>query len=51
MATDSHLISFVREHVRSVWGLELLLLLRADAKGRAVVYALAKGGIYVKDVP
>ncbi len=30
MATDSDLESFVREHVRSVWALELLLLLRRD---------------------
>ena len=30
MANDSDLQSFVREHVRSVWALELLLLLRRD---------------------
>ena len=30
MATDSDLLSFVREHIRSVWALELLLLLRRD---------------------
>lgn len=30
MAIDSHLTSFVREHVRSVWALELLLLLRRE---------------------
>ena len=30
LATDSDLITFVREHVRSVWAVELLLLLRRD---------------------
>jgi hypothetical protein len=30
LATDSEFLSFVREHVRSVWALELLLLLRRD---------------------
>ena len=30
MATESEIVSFVREHVRSVWALELLLLLRRD---------------------
>jgi hypothetical protein len=30
LATDSDLIVFVRQHVRSVWALELLLLMRAD---------------------
>jgi hypothetical protein len=30
LATDSDLVGFVREHVRSVWALELLLLLRRD---------------------
>ena len=30
MATDSDLLNFVREHVRSVWGVELLMLLRRD---------------------
>ena len=28
LTTDSDLLSFVREHVRSVWAVELLLLLR-----------------------
>lgn len=31
MASDLDLAAFVREHVRSVWALELLLLLRRDA--------------------
>jgi hypothetical protein len=30
LATDPDLVSFVREHVRSVWAVELLLLLRRD---------------------
>lgn len=30
MATDDDLLGFVREHIRSVWALELLLLLRRD---------------------
>lgn len=30
MASDQDLLSFVREHIRSVWALELLLLLRRD---------------------
>src|SRR5690349_20835041 len=30
LATDSDLVTFVREHVRSVWAVELLLLLRRD---------------------
>jgi hypothetical protein len=30
LAADSDLIAFVRQHVRSVWALELLLLLRRD---------------------
>lgn len=30
MAIDSHLSSFIREHIRSVWALELLLLMRRD---------------------
>jgi hypothetical protein len=30
LATDTDLLGFVREHVRSVWALELLLLLRRD---------------------
>jgi hypothetical protein len=30
LATDSEIVTFVREHVRSVWALELLLLLRRD---------------------
>ena len=34
MAIDSHLISFIREHVRSVWALELLLLMRRDPERR-----------------
>lgn len=32
MATDEDLAGFVREHVRSVWALELLLALRRDAE-------------------
>lgn len=31
LATDQDLLVFVREHIRSVWALELLLLLRRDA--------------------
>lgn len=31
MATDHDLAGFVREHIRSVWALELLLVLRRDA--------------------
>ena len=31
MANNQDLLEFVREHVRSVWGLELLLLLKRDA--------------------
>lgn len=31
MAGDSDLLTFVRQHIGSVWGLELLLLLRRDA--------------------
>lgn len=31
MSADRDLISFVREHIRSVWALELLLLLRRDS--------------------
>ena len=34
MAIDSHLTSFIREHVRSVWALELLLLMRGDPERR-----------------
>jgi hypothetical protein len=30
LADNQDLLSFVREHVRSVWGLELLLLLKRD---------------------
>lgn len=30
MPIDQDLLSFVREHIRSVWALELLLLLRRD---------------------
>lgn len=30
MATESDLVEFLREHVRSVWAVELLLLLRRD---------------------
>jgi hypothetical protein len=30
LATDADLVDFVRQHVRSVWALELLLLLRGD---------------------
>lgn len=32
MADDAELEAFVREHVRSVWALELLLTLRRDAE-------------------
>jgi hypothetical protein len=32
LASDQELLSFVREHIRSVWALELLLLLRRDAE-------------------
>lgn len=31
MVSNTALVTFVRQHIRSVWGLELLLLLRADA--------------------
>jgi DNA-binding IclR family transcriptional regulator len=31
LATDQDLAGFVREHIRSVWALELLLVLRRDA--------------------
>lgn len=34
MAIDSDLVAFVRRHVRSVWALELLLLLRRDPARR-----------------
>jgi len=34
LAIDSQLTSFIREHVRSVWALELLLLLRRDPERR-----------------
>ncbi|CAN7471179.1 hypothetical protein LJR219_003177 [Phenylobacterium sp. LjRoot219] len=34
MAIDSDIIGFVRKHVRSVWALELLLLLRRDPARR-----------------
>lgn len=30
MPENQELVAFVREHVRSVWGLELLLLLKSD---------------------
>ena len=30
MATDSEFMGFLRKHVRSVWGVELLLLLRRE---------------------
>jgi hypothetical protein len=30
LAEDGDLSSFIREHVRSVWGMELLLLLKRD---------------------
>lgn len=32
MSADPDLLGFVREHIRSVWALELLLLLRRDAE-------------------
>ncbi|MES2724629.1 MAG: hypothetical protein V4656_15875 [Pseudomonadota bacterium] len=32
MTSDAELAAFVREHVRSVWALELLLALRRDAQ-------------------
>lgn len=31
MADDPELVAFAREHIRSVWAVELLLLLRRDA--------------------
>jgi hypothetical protein len=34
LAIDSQLTSFIREHVRSVWALELLLLLRREPERR-----------------
>lgn len=34
MAIDSQLTGFIREHVRSVWALELLLLMRRDPERR-----------------
>ena len=30
MVSDTALLTFVRQHIRSVWSLELLLVLRAD---------------------
>jgi DNA-binding transcriptional ArsR family regulator len=32
LPSDQDLLSFVREHIRSVWALELLLLLRRNAE-------------------
>lgn len=32
MSADQDLTAFVREHIRSVWALELLLLLKRDAE-------------------
>jgi hypothetical protein len=34
LSSDQDLATFVREHLRSVWALELLLLLRNDAERR-----------------
>lgn len=42
MAIDSQLTSFIREHVRSVWALELLLLLRRDPERRWTVAELVR---------
>lgn len=34
MSVDQDLLSFIREHIRSVWALELLLLLKRDPERR-----------------
>lgn len=34
MSVDQDLLTFIREHIRSVWALELLLLLKRDPERR-----------------
>jgi len=42
LTEDADLLAFVRQHVRSVWALELLLLLRRDPQRRWAAPELVK---------
>lgn len=43
MTGDSDVLSFIREHIRSVWALELLLKLKADSERCWTADALVEG--------